>query len=468
MKKLTFALYYGNRGFFPGEIIDEARAELRAAVEKAGHGYIEMDPSLTRFGAVETMAEGKAYAAFLKQHAGEYDGVILSLPNFGDENGASVALQDAGVPILLQAYPDEFGKMDFNHRRDAFCGKLSIADVFRQMNIRFTVFDKHVVHPASEDFQQELKKFAAVCRIVKRMRRFSIGAVGARTTVFKTIRFDELALADYGINCESFDLTQLFEAMHKLDKSSAEFKAAQAHILSLADFSAMPQEQKDAHTALYLTLKQFAADFYLDAIALRCWNEMQSEFRIAPCVVMGILTEEGLPVACELDVCNAIAMAVLQEAAEAPSICMDWNNNYGDDADKCILFHCGQVSPGCMVDKGTVISHKMFDKGREAEGGVGWGCSQGRVKPGPMTYLSAKTEGGMFSFYMGQGAMTADPIEDAFFGCAGVAHIDGLQTVLQGICRTGFRHHVSMVLDHVEDAVREAFETYLGYDIIEL
>ena len=468
MKQLTLALFFGNRGFFPGELIDSARAEMRAAVRALGINTIEMDPSLTHFGAVETTAEGKIYAKFLEENKGKFDGVVLCLPNFGDENGAVAALQDANVPILLQAYPDEIGLMDFAHRRDSFCGKLSIADVFRQTGIAFTTFDPHVCHPSSDLFRKQLVTFASVCNVVKRLSRFNVGAIGARTTVFKTIRFDELALQSYGINTETLDLSQLFAMMREVDKSSEAFKAARAKISDVSDFSKVPSEQIDNQAALYLSLQKIAVDFDLGAMGLRCWNEMQNEFRITPCTVMGILNSEELSVACELDVCNAIAMAALQAAADVPAICMDWNNNYGDDPDKCILFHCGSVSSELMVDKGNVISHKMLDKGKENLGGVGWGCNQGRIKPGPMTYLSAKTEDGILSFYLGEGYITDDAIEDGYFGCAGVAEIGGLQPLLNGICREGFRHHVSLTLAHVEDALREAFDTYLGYDIVEI
>ncbi|MDR1620478.1 MAG: hypothetical protein LBS18_07450 [Clostridiales bacterium] len=466
--KLTFALYFGNRGFFPGELIDGARGEVRAAVHALGYDTIEMNPSLTRFGAVETMAEGRIYAKFLEENCGKYDGVILSLPNFGDENGASVALRDANVPILLQAYPDEFGKMDFANRRDSFCGKLSIADVFRQAGIPFTAFTPHVCHPASADFKEQLGKFASVCNVVRRMRRFNVGAIGARTTVFKTIRFDELALQNYDINTETLDLTQLYACMRAVDKSGAAFKDARDRIANVSDCGAMPPEQLDSQACLYLALKTIIGEYDLHALGLRCWNELQEEYRIAPCLVMAMLGEEGFPVACEMDVCNAIAMAALQAAADVPPVCMDWNNNYGEDPDKCILFHCGSVPPSLMTEKGVTISHKMFDKGREDQGGVGWGCNQGRMRPGPLTYLSAKTEDGILCFYVGEGRITEDPIEDAFFGCAGVAEIPYLQNLLRGICNEGFRHHVSLTMAHVEDALREAFETYLGYDIIEI
>ena len=126
---------------------------------------------------------------WLKEHEGQYDGVIFSMPIFADENGAITALQDAGVPILMQAYPDEIGKMDFAHRRDAFCGKFSVTDVFTQYQVPFTVLKPHVVHPLSEKFQENLRDFAAICRVVNGMKRFTIGCIGARTTAFKTTRF---------------------------------------------------------------------------------------------------------------------------------------------------------------------------------------------------------------------------------------------------------------------------------------
>ena len=132
MSNLTFALYFGNRGFFPETLIAGAREEMQKAVKDAGFHYLIADADMTRYGAVESRQEGRAYAEWLKLHRGEYQGVIMCLPNFGDENGAVAALEDCGTPIFIQAYPDEIGKMDFEHRRDAFCGKFSIEDVFHQ------------------------------------------------------------------------------------------------------------------------------------------------------------------------------------------------------------------------------------------------------------------------------------------------------------------------------------------------
>jgi L-fucose isomerase-like protein len=209
MKKMTFALCFGNRGFMPGELILSARKDMVKAVTGAGHDYIIMEEQATRYGAVETRDEGRLYARWLKEHQGRYDGVIFCMPIFVDENGAVEALRDAGTPILLQAYPDEIGKMDFKRRRDAYCGKFSVTDVFMQYKIPFTILKPHVAHPLSETFAQNLADFAAVCRVVNGMKRFTIGAIGARTTAFKTVRYDEVALQKYGITVESFDLSEL-------------------------------------------------------------------------------------------------------------------------------------------------------------------------------------------------------------------------------------------------------------------
>lgn len=144
----------------PGELILAARREMVQAVGRQGFGYLIMDESATCCGGVETRDEGRLYARWIKEHEGEFDGVIFSMPIFADEDGTIEALRDTNVPILMQAYPDEIGKMDFQHRRDAYCGKFSVTDVLTQYRVPFTVMKPHVVHPLSEAFAENLKEFA--------------------------------------------------------------------------------------------------------------------------------------------------------------------------------------------------------------------------------------------------------------------------------------------------------------------
>ncbi len=465
MKKMTFALCFGNRGFMPGELILGARDDMIKAVANCGYDYIIMDADATRFGAVETRDEGRLYAKWLKEHEGEYDGVIFSMPIFVDENGAAEALKDAGVPILLQAYPDEIGKMDFAHRRDAYCGKFSVTDVFGQYGIPFTVMKPHVVHPLTETFYGNLRDFAAVCRVVNGMKRFTIGCIGARTTAFKTTRFDEIALQKYGITVESFDLSELvFKVSNKADDDAAVLEKIE-NLKKYSNFSGVPNQNMITLAKISVVIDEYIEEYHLDAITLRCWNEMETILRVCPCVLLSELNDRGIVASCEIDLCSAITMRAMSLASEQPTAVLDWNNNYGDDENKVILFHCGPVAQSLMTACGTVTEHKMFAKN---DPDSGWGCNEGRIKAMPITISNCQTKDGKLIVYSSEAEFTDDVIEDAFFGCGGVAKIDDLQNKLIKLARGGFKHHTSIGVGHMKDILNEAFNVYLGYDVVEI
>lgn len=464
-KTQTFALYFGNRGFFPETLIASARDEVAAAVKKAGFNYLMPPEDLTRFGAVETKDEGILYAEWLCRHKGEYDGLIMSLPNFSDENGAVAAVRDCGVPIFIQAYPDEIGKMDFDHRRDSYCGKFSICDVFHQYNIPYTIAEPHVVQPSSAAFDKNLKDFAAVCRVVGGMKRFTIGVIGARTTKFKTVRYDEITLQKYGITCDTYDLSELFYRTEKMDASSEKVKQNIGRLINYTDFSRVPKEKTETLAKVSVAIDDMIAEYHLDCITLRCWEEMQTVLGVAPCVLLSELNDRGIVASCEIDLCSAINMYSLMLASQMPAACLDWNNNYGEDLNKVILFHCGPVAQSLMEKKGTVTDHKMFAKGCPD---CGWGSNEGRIAAFPMTYSNCKTEDGKLTFYVDEGKFTGEPIEEEFFGCGGVAEISNLQKKLIKLARCGYRHHTAIGKGYMAEILKEAFSTYLGYDLIEL
>jgi L-fucose isomerase-like protein len=465
-QKSTFAVYFGNRGFFPESLIAEARKEVADTLKKLGYKFIMMDKDLTRFGAVESPEEGKKYANFLADNRGRFDGVILCLPNFGDETGAVSALQDAGVPIYILAYPDELDKMNFHQRRDAFCGKFSVMDVFFQYQVPFTVFPPHTVHPFSKEFEQQIDLFDKVCKIVNGMKRMTVGAIGARTTAFKTVRFDELTLQKYGITTEVLDLSEVFSRVRRLDITSPIARSKAERLKDYTNFTRVPEKSFESIVRFGVVIDEIIAEYSMNALALRCWLEMEKEFGIAPCVLLSELNDRGFPAACELDICNAITMYALNLASGRPATCLDWNNNYGEDPDKCILFHCGPVPQSLMTAKGEVIVHPMFAK--VLGEGCGIGCNAGRIAPDTLTFASSKTQDGKLHVYMGEGEFTNDPIQEGFFGCGGVAKIEKLQQKLYNIGYQGFRHHVSITTGHSGIALREAFTRYLGYEITEI
>lgn len=463
---MKLALLIANRGFFPSSVIESARADMLAAFARAGLEAIFPDLSATRYGAVETTAEGVVFREFLESNRGTYDGLVICLPNFGDENGIKAAIRDCDVPIFLQAYPDRLDEMDFEHRRDAFCGKLALTSVLTQMKKPYTTFLPFTTHPASQDFDRQLQQFAGICRVVKKMRALRLGAVGARTTAFKSVRFDEIAMESRGIDVETYDMSAVFSRIRNLSDTDADVQRRLQDLHRVADFSNAPAGRDLIQAKFAAAVDALVREERLDALAIRCWSELQQELGITPCTAMGLLNQEGVSTVCEMDVTNALAMTGLSLASGCAPGCLDWNNNYGDDPDKCILFHCGPLPMDLMEGPGQVQQHKMLSKSYGQ--GCSWGLNVGKVKTGTITYAGMRTENGEVQFYVGTAEIVDAPVPETFFGIHAVMQTEDLQKKLQSISTAGFRHHVAITRGDVAEAVAEAFTKYLGYRRIEL
>jgi L-fucose isomerase-like protein len=463
MKKTTFAVFFGNRGFFPASLIAGARADMRRELNALGHDVLMLEESATRYGAVETPQEGAVFANFLRENRGKFGGVICCLPNFGDENGAVTALQEAGVPIWIQAYPDDYDLMGPASRRDSFCGKLSIMDVFRQYGVKFTALKPHTVRPGTEKFRANVDEFDRICQVVKGINGMVVGAIGARTTPFKTVRIDEVALQRKGVTVETFDMSDVFQRMRSVKPAEDGYGEKAELLRGITTWDGVPDKAFENIVRLSVTLDQMIKEASLDAVAIRCWTEIQTQMGISPCVAMGSLNDLGLAAACEVDLGNAVAMKALHLASYQPVGLLDWNNNYYDEDDKCILFHCGPMPASLMEGKGHVTDHSILMS--SVGEGNGYGCNQGRIKPMDFTFSSLMTDEGQVKVYLGEGKFTTDPIPANFFGVAGVAEIPNLQDVLLHIGKTGHRHHVSVTPGNLRQPLAEALGYYLGFEV---
>ncbi len=461
MKKTTFALYFANRGFFPGELIASARENMIKACEKNGYGYIMMDESLTRYGAIETITEGRLFAQFLEEHKGEYDGIILSLPNFGDENGAAVAFKDIDVPLLVQAFPDEMDKMDFAHRRDALCGKLAMCNVLRQLKINYTLTKKFCVDPLSDDFAEDLRLFAGTCRVVSGMRKFNVGAIGARTTAFKSVRFDEVAFQNKRVNIETIDMSRVFAIMDSADEQK--IAAKKEKYMTLSDFGTYPPEKLENIARLGVAIDELIEEYDLQAVAVRCWDELQKVYGVAPCLILGELNERGIAAACELDVTNAVMMRAMGLAADYPVMLLDVNNNYMNSDDEIIFFHCGPAPISMMQGKGKIEEHLMFKKSYGEGSGVG--INKGKFIEGDVTVGSFKSENGELCAFITEGKLKDGNLPEVFFGCGTVFKKKNANDMLTYMATNGYRHHVAITKGNYAASVEEAFNKYLGYKL---
>ncbi len=461
---MTFGVIVGNRGFFPDHLAQSGRSEMLAALSHAGYQAVALGPEDSKFGAVETRGEARACAELFKKNREQIDGIIVTLPNFGDERAIADTLRMAGlnVPVLIQATPDTPGKMSIRDRRDSFCGKMSACNNLMQYGIRYSLTARHTVAPDTDEFRKDLAWFAAICRVVRGLRGLRIGAIGARPAAFNTVRYSEKLLENSGISVETIDLSEILgriERMADNDDAAQGKLAAIKKYVSTNDVPA-PALMKMAKLGAVIDGWMRQADCTISAI--QCWTSLEEYFGVVPCTVMSMMSENLMSSACEVDIAGVVGMHALQLASETPSALLDWNNNYGDDPDKAVCFHCSNLPKHFF--KGVKMEFQQIIAGTVGRENT-YGTCEGIVKASPMSFARFSTSDfeGRIRGYVGEGEFTDDPLTT--FGGAGVVRIANLQGLLHYICENGFEHHVAANLSQVSGAVAEATSKYLGWSV---
>ncbi|MFC3812265.1 L-fucose/L-arabinose isomerase family protein [Lacihabitans lacunae] len=461
---MTLGVIIGNRDFFPDSLVEKARTEIIDVFAKLGLTPILLDTTETKLGGVETYKEAQKCAALFKAHRDEISGVLVLLPNFGDEKGVADTLKLSGlnVPVLIQAYPDDLSKMNVVNRRDSWCGKISVCNNLYQYGIKYSLTSQHVSLPSSDIFQQDLKDFVAVCRVVKGLRTVRIGAIGARPGAFNTVRYSEKILQRNGITVSTFDLSEILGMANKLTGDDAKVKQHLEMINAYAPKGRTPNEAMIQIAKLDVVLKDVMEEHSLDATAIQCWTSLQQNYGCNVCTSMSIMSENMLPSACEVDVTGTLSMYAMQLASGSPSALVDWNNNYADDPEKCVLFHCGNWAKSFLPD--IEISNAPI-LGTSVGVENTYGALDGRTPAMPLTYgrISTDDPKGIIKAYIGEGELTDDPLST--FGNRAVAKIPDLQNLMKHICKNGFEHHVVMNASKTAAILEEALENYMGWEV---
>src|SRR5450631_1592987 len=421
-KKMTMGVIVGNRGFFPGHLAQTGREEILRVLAAAGMDAVALTPEESGYGAVESRAESRRCADLFKKNRDRIDGIIVTLPNFGDERAIAdtLRLADLRVPVLIQATPDDRTKMTIAFRRDSFCGKMSACNNLRQYGIPYSITTLHTESPDSPEFAKDLHWFEAVCRVVNGFRNLRVGAIGARPTAFNTVRYSEKILESQGISIETLDLS---EVLGRIERRKDDDDAAQsklALIKKYVDSSGVPALALLKMAKLGAVVDQWMAATEVVISAVQCWTSIEENLGVVPCTIMSMMSDSLLSSACEVDICGVIGMHALRLASQTPSALLDWNNNYGADPNKAVCFHCSNLP------KHFFRSVKM-DYQAIIAGTVGientYGTCVGKVKASAMSYARFSTDdtSGRLRGYVGEGAFTDDALNT--FGGAGVVEI---------------------------------------------
>ena len=464
MSRATLGIIIGNRDFFPDQLVTEARRDVLQLCKEMDIEPIMVGERETKLGGVETYQEAKLCGELFRKNQERIEGILVILPNFGDERGVAdtIKFSQLDVPILVQAYPDDLSAFNLERRRDGFCGKISVCNDLRQYGYAYSLTNLHTVYPLSPSFRKDLERFIGVCKVSNGLKKARLGAIGARPGAFNTVRFSEKLLQNYGITVVTVDLSEILYVANRFKDDDKVIRTKLEEIQGYIKTNGVPPAALMRMAKLGLAIQMWMDENDLQASAIQCWSSVQKNAGVNVCTLMSMMSEKLLPSACEVDVTGVTSMYALQLASGKPSALVDWNNNYGDDPNKCVLFHCGNWAKSFFSDAemrnadvlGTTLGQENT-----------FGAISGRVPSGVLTYARITTDDveGVIRTYVGEGRFTDDPLDT--FGARAVVEVPKLQQLIKYICKNGFEHHSAMNASQVADVLKEAFETYMGWEV---
>ena len=461
----TFGVLISNRSFFPDHLVLTAREKLLSSLKAWGHEVITLSTEDTFMGETMTYDEAQKCAMLFRDHADVIDGIIICLPNFGEETGVADAIRWSrlDVPILVQACDDDFDKLQLENRRDAFCGKLSTCNNLYQYGIKYSLTSRHTCPVDGEEFHRDVETFARVCAVVKAMRTGRIAQIGARVMPFRTVRYSEKLLQQAGMTVETEDFSEILADIAQIaDKKQIAAKAkeikAYGHVAQ-----GISEEKIRRQAKLCIAIESWMAAHHCDASAIQCWDSVEENYGCAMCLCMSMMGEKGLPSACETDVMGAVSMLALLKASGIAPIYQDWNNNYRNEPNKCINVHCSNYPACAFAEKPEIANLDILATTLGED--VSFGALKGRVRPSPMTYLKISTDdkNGKIKCYLGEGRFTDDPLPT--FGGVAVCEVPDLNGLMKHIARNGYEHHVALTQANVADILEEALGNYMGWEV---
>ncbi len=463
--KQTFGVIIATRNIFNFELAVSARKKVLELLDQLGYGAVILPSEETPTGNVEGYEDAVKCARYFKQHADVIEGILVVLPNFGDELGVVNTIQMSGldVPVLVQACDDDNDKVDVKSRRDAFCGKLSVCNNLYQYGIKFTDTTFHTYSLESKEFTADLHRFAGICRVVKGLNGLRVGAIGTRPIGFQTMRASEKILQRWGITVVPVDMSEILAAAEKIPDDSPEVREKVKAIEEYGTCKILHKGQISKQARFGLAVEQWIEDNHIDISALQCWESIEKNYGCAACVTMSMMGEKLMPSACEVDIAGTIGMYALALAAQKPSALLDWNNNFAEDRNKVVCTHCSNypksffdsdIEIGSLDILGTVLGQEDT-----------FGAVKGKVAPGDMTYFRISTDDprGTIKSYLGEGVITDDPY--GMDGGIAICEIPRLQDLMKHLCKNGFEHHVGMVRGQVAGILEEAIGNYLGWEL---
>lgn len=329
------------------------------------------------------------------------DGLFFPHCNFGTEYECARLAKELNVPVLLWGPLDERPEADGTRLRDTQCGLFATGKVLRRFQVPFT----YLTNCRLEDpvFERGIRDFIAVCNVVKTFRSIRILQISTRPFDFWTTMCNEGELLErFSIQLSPVPMPELTDEIKrvKIDESESVHQVVE-YCKKNMEICIKDQELENV-AALKVAMKNLAVKYGCQAIAIQCWNQLQSEIGIMPCAANALLNDEGIPVVCETDIHGAITSLMVEAAGmgETRSFFADWTIRHPDVKNGELLQHCGPWPISIAKEKAKLTYPLAFDYP---------GSITAEAKHGDISLVRFDGDNGEYSLLLGNAKGIAGP-----------------------------------------------------------
>lgn len=403
MAPITIGYVPTRRDVFSREEALRYRGLIREGIAGWGADIVDID-DINEEGLL--FDEKDLPAVVKKMQASQVDGLFFPHCNFGTEDLVAKVAKELDRPVLLWGPRDDAPLADGLRTRDTQCGLFATGKVLRRFNIEFSYVENSWLD--APEFEAGYREFVGVCSAVRAFRELRVLQLGPRPDAFWSVICNEGELLEkFGIQTFPLDLIDLVELTNSiLQKEGQELEAAVGGIRDALRVSAEDEPDLRKIAALKLAMSSLCLDHGCTCVAIQCWHALQKALGIMPCLVNGLMAEEGIPVACETDINGAVTAILLQAASmqRSPVFFSDLTIRHPSNENAELLWHCGNFPPALADESSTKeLGHHFIFPSHEC------GTGEWQIRGGDVTVCRFDGDHGEYRLFVGEGRGTDGP-----------------------------------------------------------
>ncbi len=463
-----------SRDCFPESLsVNRRKALIQAYKEKYGDADIYECPICiveSEIHMVQALEDVKAAGC---------NALVVYLGNFGPEISETLLAKHFEGPKMFIAAAEESKNNLTQGRGDAYCGMLNASYNLKLRGVKAYIPESPV--GTAQECADRIAEFRPIARAIVGLSNLKIISFGPRPTNFLACNAPIQQLYNLGVEIEENSELDLFEAFHKHAGDERIPAIVKEMEEELGEGNKKP-EILEKLAQYELTLKDWVEEHkgyrkYV-AIAGKCWPAFQTQFGFVPCYVNSRLTDQGIPVSCEVDIYGALSEFIGTVVSQDTVTLLDINNtvpydlykeeiepefNYTSD-DVFMGFHCGNTASSklsfCEMKYQMIMARTLPEE-------VTQGTLEGDIIPGEITfYRLQSTSDNKLRAYIAQGEVL--PVSTHSFGSIGIFAIPEMGRFYRHVLIEGnYPHHGAVAFGHFGKELFEVFK-YIGVEPTEI